>query len=164
MMVGTQCENVTPLALDEPQQRLGVVAPGIDLLDPEQGGDEGHAPAVDVEHRADRHVDVVAVQPRVAAAARDRRERPQRVQHELAVGVPHPLRIAGGPRGVERRRARALVERGELVPVPAPVEQRPVVGREVEPVIGHRRAVVVAHEHQLRHAVEPPSDLLDERK
>ena len=78
------------LPLDEPEQSLRLVAPGIDLLDAEHGGDEGHAPAVDVEHRGDGHVHVVAVQPGVAASARESSEDPQGVQHELAMGVPDP--------------------------------------------------------------------------
>ena len=152
-----------PLALDEPQQRLRVVTAGIDLLDPEQGGDERHAPSVDVEHRGDGHVDVVAVQPRVTAAARDGAECAEGVQYELAVGVPHPLRVAGGSRGVERRGAGALVEGREVVAVPAALEQRLVVGREFEAMVGCRGAAVVAHEHQCRNAVEPLADLLDQR-
>ena len=125
-----------PLAFDQAQQLLGLVASGIDLLDPEQGGDEGHAPSVDVEHRSDGHVDVVAVQPRVIGAARERAQRTEGVQHELAVGVPHALRVAGGPGGVERGRPGPLVEDREPVAVPAAVEQRLVVGRGVEPELG----------------------------
>ena len=67
------------------------------------------------------------------------------------------------PGGVERRRAGALVERREVVTVPAAFEQGLVGGRELEAVIGRRRGVVVAHEHKLRHAVEPPADLCDQR-
>ena len=47
--------------LDELEQHFGRVAARIDLLEPGQRRRIGKAPGVDMEHRRDRHVDVVAM-------------------------------------------------------------------------------------------------------
>jgi hypothetical protein len=48
------------LTLDQFDQHRRLVASGIDLLDAGERRGPGEAPGVDVKHRCDRHVDVVA--------------------------------------------------------------------------------------------------------
>lgn len=47
---------------------VGGQADGVDLPASVQGGDIGKAPGMNVEHRRDRHVDVVGVEPALAGA------------------------------------------------------------------------------------------------
>jgi hypothetical protein len=100
------------LAMDQPHQRIGVIAPWIDLFHPERRGDIRKAPAVNMEHRGDGHVDIALVDAAVAGSAQSRAGR-QGVQHELAMaevdafGKPGG---SGGPGGVEGRGAGVLVE------------------------------------------------------
>ncbi|MNC20254.1 hypothetical protein D3C75_681980 [compost metagenome] len=46
----------------QPHQAVGLVAPGVDLLDTQRRGHIGHAPGMHVEHRRDGHVHVAAAQ------------------------------------------------------------------------------------------------------
>ena len=101
---------------DQRQQRFRRVAAGIDLLHAHQRGHIRQPPRVDVEHRRDRHVHVAFAMKRpMLARHAERRQVGHRVQHQLAVAEVHALRQPGGAGGVEGRRARVLVEVGELV-------------------------------------------------
>ena len=75
-IVGTQCENVTPLARDQAEQHVGHVAARVDLLHAQHRRDVGQAPGVHVEHRRDRHVDVARGERRVRRVARTPAPRP----------------------------------------------------------------------------------------
>ena len=60
---GDAMRESDPLGGQQPEQHLGDVAAGIHLFHADHGGDVGDAPGVHVEHRRERHVDVVATQP-----------------------------------------------------------------------------------------------------
>ncbi len=103
------------LAAPEIDQVLGVVAARINLFEAEHGGNVGQPPCMHVEHRCDRHVDVVrAHQPRIFPTA-DSDRRGQGVQHQLAMGEVHAFGVTGGAGGVEGRGDRILVEVREVV-------------------------------------------------
>ena len=103
------------LTAPEVDQVLGVVAARINLFEAEHGGNVGQPPGMHVEHRCDRHVDVVrAHQPRIFPTA-DGHRRGQGVQHQLAMGEVHAFGVTGGAGGVEGRGDRILVEVREVV-------------------------------------------------
>ncbi len=96
-------------------QILRVVAPRINLLEPEHGRHVRQPPGVDVEHRRDRHVHIVgAEQPYAVDRTHDRRHA-DGVQHQLPMGEIHAFRIARGAGGVERGGHRVFVEVLEIV-------------------------------------------------
>ncbi|MNQ84813.1 hypothetical protein D3C85_999530 [compost metagenome] len=99
----------------EPDQAIGLVSSGIDLLDAHQGRDVGHAPGMHMEHRRDRHVDIVGAQRGYALVRTQGADGVQGMQHQLAVGEIDALRVSGSPRGVEESRYRPFVEIGEVV-------------------------------------------------
>ncbi|MNE33522.1 hypothetical protein D3C80_1271950 [compost metagenome] len=47
------------LFTEKPDQAVGLVPTGVHLLDPHQGGSIRHAPGMHMEHRGDRHVNVI---------------------------------------------------------------------------------------------------------
>ncbi|MNB75417.1 hypothetical protein D3C75_220610 [compost metagenome] len=63
-----------------------------------------------MEHRGDRHVDVVAVQAPLAGRAAECGHRRKRVQHQLPMAEIHPFGQARGAGRIERRGAGVLVE------------------------------------------------------
>ena len=97
------------LASDQPEQHVGHVAAGVDLLHAEHRRDVGKPPRVNVEHRRDRHVDVARRERRVRRVG-ERSGRRERVQHQLAMAVVDALGQPGRAGRVERRRPRVLVE------------------------------------------------------
>ena len=98
---------------DQTQQLARLIAPGIDLPHPQHGGDQRKTPAVNVEQRRQRHVDIVALD---AAPPRHRRQtgnHPQRMQHQLAVAIGHPLGVTRRAGGIEQRGPRRLGQVGK---------------------------------------------------
>ena len=53
--------------LDQPDEQRRIVAAGIDLLDAGKRGRPREAPRVNMEHGRDRHIDVVAMEARLAS-------------------------------------------------------------------------------------------------
>ena len=103
------------LTLDQLDQHRRLVAPGIDLLDTCERRRPGEPPGVDVKHRRDRHVDVVARKAALRARHAKQSQPGQRVEHELPVAVIDPLGRSGCARRVEGGRLSILVEIREVV-------------------------------------------------
>ena len=103
------------LAIDQLHQRIGDIAPRIDLLHPERSRDVGQPPGMDMEHRGDGHVDIALIDAAVTGSAESRAHR-QGVQHELAMAEVDALGKPGGAGGVEGCGAGVLVElrKGEM--------------------------------------------------
>ena len=103
-----------------------------------------------MEHRRDRHVDVV---PRGSGPARPtagkRHVRCQRVQHELAVAEVHALRQAGRAGGVEGRGAGVLVEVREVVVRRRARRAAPRTRRRIASAVCGALAVVRQHDDVL---------------
>ena len=103
-----------PFARDQSQEDVRRIAPRIDLLVAHHGVEVRAPPRVDMKHRRQRHVDVLAVDPSLARSAAVFRGDAERMQHQLTVAEIDPLRAAGRAGGVKRRRAGVLVEIGKL--------------------------------------------------
>ncbi|MNF55320.1 hypothetical protein D3C84_367770 [compost metagenome] len=103
------------LLLDQLAQQLRLVAPRIHLLDAQHGGDIRNAPGMHMEHRSNRHVDIVGTQQAHAVEAAQHTGRRQGVQHQLPMSEIHALGIAGGAGGVEGGGHRVFIEIGEVV-------------------------------------------------
>ncbi|MCY1331853.1 hypothetical protein D9M69_175280 [compost metagenome] len=93
------------------------------------------------------------------AQARCRR---QRVQHDLAVAVADPLRVAGGAGGIEGGRLGVLVEVRELEVCRRLRQQRLVLAGERH--AGLRHLLAIGQQHEARVAGELRADLLDHRQ
>ncbi|MNV18576.1 hypothetical protein D3C71_1094070 [compost metagenome] len=63
-----------------------------------------------MEHRGDRHIDIVAVQPPLAGCTAERGHRRKRVQHQLPMAEVHAFGQARGAGRIERGGAGVLVE------------------------------------------------------
>ncbi len=117
-------------------QQFGLVAAGIDLLEPQHGRGIRNAPGVHMEHRSDGHVDVIgAEQPCAVDAAHDGRQ-PQGVQHQLAVGEIDPFGVASGAGGVKHGGDRIFVEILECVLGAGCRQQRLILADKVGQVSG----------------------------
>ena len=115
MQDGRRSAKVTRLVCHQAADHVGLVAARIDLLEPEQGGQIREAPGVDMEHRRQRHVHVLAVDMALALGAAHCRRAAQGVQHQLAVAEIDALRVARGTaRGVEGGGLGVLVEIREV--------------------------------------------------
>ena len=101
------------LALPQVHQQLGIVAPRIDLFDPEHGRHIRQAPGVHMEHRGDRHIDIIGAHQANAVEATHCRRGGQGVQHQLPMGEVHTLRIARSAGGVEGGSHRVFVKIGK---------------------------------------------------
>ena len=84
-MVGHAMGKGHALGLDQIQQHIGRVAPRINLLHAHGGGRIGKAPGMDVEHRRDRHVYIVAMETALTARRAQSRQFGERMQHELTM-------------------------------------------------------------------------------
>ena len=114
----------------DPAQDLGAVdLAQHDVLRPQAGHRERHAPAVGVEHRQRVQVDVAVADPGVQA------ER-HRVHPDVAVGDLHALRPGRGARGVVDGRRRVLVRLPRL-------RLRALERLEVVVLAEHERALAV---------------------
>ena len=104
------------LGFDQLHQKGGIVAAGIDLLHSGERRRPGKPPGVHMEHRGDRHVDVVAREAALLAGDSEECELRKRMQHELPVAVVDALRQSGRAGRIESRRLRVLVEirKGEV--------------------------------------------------
>ena len=102
------------LGLDEIDQQVGLIAARINLLHAGGGRGKGQPPAMDVEHRGDRHVNVFAVEAALPGREAEADQVDQRVQDELTVAEIDSLRKAGRAGRVEHRGSRVLVEILEL--------------------------------------------------
>lgn len=108
---------------------------------------------MDMEHRRQRHVDVVTAQRLMVGLSRHRGELRQRVENDLPVAEGHRLGQPGGPRGVEGRRERIFVEIDKAEEVGSRRQQCLVVAGDRH--ILHRRAVV--HRDLAGKRRQPPS-------
>ena len=114
-----------------------------------------------MEHRGDRHVDVVRAEADGVGEAAERRHAVQGVQHDLPMRKEHALRVPGGAGGVEGGGHRALVEGGELEPVRRRLEHRLVV--PVDPGARGRCLPLADHDH-LPHRLEIQVNLVEDRQ
>ena len=101
--------------LDQLQQLRRLVAARIDLLYAGERRRPGKTPSVDVKHRCDRHVDVVAAKAPLHPSNAEKRQLGQRMQDELPMAVIHTLRKSGRTGRIKSRRLCILVEVGEVV-------------------------------------------------
>src|SRR5262249_11890649 len=101
--------------LNELEKDIGSIPPRIDLLDARRRRRPRESPGVDMEHRSDRHGDLVAVDAALLGCASERRKLRQGMKHELPMAEIHALGKASGPCCVERRRLRVLVEIRKVV-------------------------------------------------
>ena len=142
------------------QQHVRHVAAGIDLLQAEHGGDVGHAPGVHVEHRRNRHIDVVAMQSPLPGCRAEGCSDAERVQHELPMAEIDALGQTGGAGGVEGRGAGIFVEIGEVVAARRRRQQGFVLAGVGYLEAAHRRAIV-GDQDELLHRFEL---ILDDRQ
>ena len=112
-MVGTPWVKVTQL--DQLEQHRRLVAARIDLFDASERRRPRKAPGVDVKHRCNRHVHVVAAKAPLHPRNAEKRQLGQRMQDELPMAVVHALRKTGRTGRIKCRRLCVLVEVGELV-------------------------------------------------
>ena len=105
------------------------VAARIDLFHAHHRGDIGDAPSVDVEHRGDRQIHIVAAN--ALSAPCQRCHHAEGMQHQLPVAEIHALGQAGGAGGVERGGAGVFREIRERVIGIAGGQQRFVLGVNV---------------------------------
>ncbi len=101
------------LAPPQFDQRFGVVAARIDLLEAEHCGDVRQTPGVYVEHRRDGHVDIAGAHQLRVLSAPHRNRGGQRMQDQLPVGEVGALGITRGAGGVEGGGDRVFIEIGE---------------------------------------------------
>ena len=104
-----------PFGLDQLDEQRRIVAAGIDLLDAGERRRPREAPGVNVEHRSDRHIDVVAIEAPVLRRESEQGELGHCVQHKLTMAEVDAFRQAGRARRVESRRLHILVEIGKGV-------------------------------------------------
>ncbi len=114
-----------------------------------------------MEHRGDRHVDIVGAHQADAVQAADGRSHRQGMQHQLPVAEIHTLGVAGGAGGVEGGGHRVLVEIGERVARTGGGQQ----GLVLADTIGQRAGLVrtVGDQQGLFHRGQLPGDALVER-
>ena len=86
------------------QQFLRFITAGIDLAHPQHGGDKGKTPAMHMKQGRQRHIDIIGLDPALARNGRKASDDAKAVQHQLAVGIGHPLWVARGACGVKQRR------------------------------------------------------------
>lgn len=115
-----------------------------------------------VEHRRERHVDVVAMQAALLRRQRQAGGDRQRVQHQLAVAEVDTFGQAGGAGGVEGGGARILVEVAEFANRRGLRQQFFVFARETW--TARRRRTVVADQHAARERRQFPADLFEHRE
>ena len=113
-----------------------------------------------MEHRRQRHIDVVARETSILARLRNRCQHGEAVQHELAMAEIHAFRKARRAGCVEECRAGVLVELGEFVRRIAAREHRFILGR---PIHGRGRGTVVGQADEALHARNLVADFLDDR-
>ena len=102
------------LGLDQLDQQRRIVTARIDLLDAGKRRRPREAPRVNMEHRRDRHIDVVAMEAALLRRKAKHGEFRHCMQHQLAVAVVDAFRQPGGSRRVEGRRLDVLVEVREV--------------------------------------------------
>ena len=120
--------------LDQAAKHVRLVAAGIYLLDPEHGGHVRHAPGMHVEHRGDRHVDIVVAHQADAVQAAHGGRHGHGVQHQLPMSEVHALGVTSGASGIEGRSHRVLIEIGEVIVRAGRSQQALVLANEVRQV------------------------------
>src|SRR5262249_19925557 len=113
-----------------------------------------------MEHRSDRHVDVVAVEAALLGCASERRKLCQGMKHELPMAEIHALGKASGPCCVERRRLRVLVEIRKVVVGGGGCEKLLIFASELDVTLRSLRPV--GEDDECPHLVELRFDALDE--
>src|SRR5580658_9933544 len=98
------------LRLDQFDKERWIVTTGVDLFYARERRRPWEAPCVNMEHRGNRHIDVVAMESTLARSNAKHGEFRQRVQHQLPVAVVDALRQACGSGRIERRRLDVLVK------------------------------------------------------
>src|SRR5438132_2869163 len=96
--------------LDQSQQSIRQVATWVDLLRAHGCCNIGNPPRMHMEHGSNGHIDVTTMEALVLRGTCQRPKHGQSVQHELPMAKIDPLRIAGGPGGIEGRGTRVLVK------------------------------------------------------
>ena len=150
------------LARDQSQQDVRRIPPRVDLLAAHHGVQVRAPPCVDMKHRGQRHIDVVAVNPSLAWRAAIFCGDGEGVQHQLTVAEIHPLRPAGGACSVEPRGAGVLVEVGKL-------EERRIRRQHFlifafDRQTRRRLLLAVVKQHEFRLRRELVGELLDQRQ
>ena len=134
--------------LDQLEQHRRLVAARIDLLDAGERRRPGKAPGVDVKHRRDRHVHVVAAKPPLHSRDAEKRQLGQRMKYELPMAVIDALGETGRTGRIKRRRLRILVEVGEVVVGRSRGEKRLIFADERQ-IARSRRGLIGHHDHSL---------------
>jgi hypothetical protein len=95
------------LGLDQLEQHSGIVATRIHLLDAGKRRSPRQPPGMCVEHRGDRHVDVVAAEPALLRRSAEKRHFRERMKNHLPMAeidalrrARRPGRVKGGGNGV----------------------------------------------------------------
>src|SRR5262249_9021663 len=159
-MGGTPVREGDAFGLDELEKQIGSVPPRIDLLDAGRRRRPWESPGVDVEHRRDRHVDVVTVEAALLGCASKRRKLRPGVQHKLPMAEIHALAKASSPCRVERRCLRILVEIRKVVVGGRGCEEFLIFASELDVAL-HGRGPV-GEDDECPHLVELRLDALDE--
>ena len=87
---------------------------GVAASDARKRGRPREAPCVNVEHRRDRHIDVVAMEAALLHRKAEHGEFRDGMQHQLAVAVVDAFRQPRGSGCVKGRRLNVFIEVGKL--------------------------------------------------
>ena len=98
------------LALPQVHQQLRVITPWIHLLNPEHGRHIRQPPSMHMEHRGDRHIDIIGAHQANAVEATHGRGGSQGMQHQLPMSEVHTLGVTRSAGGVEGCGHRVLVK------------------------------------------------------
>src|ERR1700727_897517 len=96
--------------LDQPDEERRIVTAGVDLLDACKRRRPWESPRMDVEHRRDRHIDVVAVEAALLRRNAEHGEFRYCMQHNLAGAVVEAFRQPRGSWGIEGGRREVLIK------------------------------------------------------